>query len=64
MQEYRIHSRKWTHWVNIVHEALINTNNEKYFFEFECTPIDIVVWHYADHTKNKPNYAELCEAEL
>ena len=64
MREYRIHSNKWHKWVNIVHEALVDENGEKYFFEFECTPIDIEVWHYADQTRSKPNYAELCEAEL
>jgi len=29
IKEYRIHSGDWTHWVNIVHEALVNTSGRK-----------------------------------
>ena len=59
IKEYRIHSREWTHWVNIVHEAICKDDGEKRFYQEACNPIDIAVWHYAKHREN--NYMELCE---
>ena len=63
MQEYRVHSKKWHRWINIVHEALVNESGDKYFYEFNCIPIDIAVYHYGDH-HNQKTYAALCEREL
>lgn len=63
IKEYRIHSKQWHKYVNIVHEALINEAGEKRFFRDFTTPVDITVWHYPDLSKNR-NYAELCEEEL
>ena len=63
IKEYRIHSKQWYKYINIVHEALINEAGEKMFFRNFTTPVDITVWHYPDLSKNR-NYAELCEKEL
>lgn len=63
IDEYRIHSKDWYKWKNIVHESLINYKEEKYFYIETCTPIDITVWHYPKDNK-KTNYMELCEADL
>lgn len=63
IQEYRIHSKDWIKYENIVHEALINRAGEKQFLRINCTPINIQVWHFPDKNK-KRNYAELCEANL
>ncbi len=63
MKEYRIHSKNWKTWINIVHEALINNFGEKTFYVETSTPVDITVWHY--NTKiGKTNYMELCEQDL
>ncbi len=65
MLEYRVHSRKWQRWINVVHEALVNEYGDKYFFDFDCTPMDIVVWHLTNHRDfHHHNYSELCENEL
>lgn len=61
--EYRIHSKDWNHYKNIVHEALYNTKEEKFFYQGFCTQIPIVVWHYPKKNK-KTNYLELCEQDL
>lgn len=61
--EYRIHSRKWNHYKNIVHEAIYNDMEQKEFFVEICTPIDITVWHYPKKDK-VTHYAELCEEDL
>ena len=63
IKEYRIHSREWTHWINIVHEAICKDDGEKRFYMESCHPMDIAVWHYAKKDK-KTNYMELCEADL
>ena len=63
IKEYRIHSREWTHWVNIVHEAIVKDNGEKRFYMDACNPVDIAVWHYAKKDK-QTNYMELCERDL
>ena len=63
IKEYRIHSGDWTHWVNIVHEALVNTSGRKQFYIETCTPVDIEVWHFPDRSKKK-SYVELCEQDL
>lgn len=62
IKEYRIHSREWVHWINIVHEAITTESGDKRFFMESCNPIDIEVWHYAKHQKT--NYCELCEQDL
>ena len=62
IKEYRIHSKEWTHWINIVHEAIVKENEEKRFFIETCTPINITVWHYSKHQET--NYCELCEQDL
>ena len=62
IKEYRIHSKNWHKWVNIVHEALVNQVGNKQFYIETCTPIDITVWHYSEHKEN--NYMELCEQDL
>ena len=62
IKEYRIHSKEWTHWVNIVHEAICTDTGEKRFYMESCNPVDIEVWHYAKNIKK--NYAELCEEDL
>ena len=62
IKEYRIHSREWTHWINIVHEAICKDDGEKRFYMEACNPADIVVWHYSKHREN--NYMELCEQDL
>ena len=61
--EYRIHSKAWIKWKNIVHEALIKRTGEKTFYIDTCTPVDIEVWHYPEKNK-KTNYMELCEQDL
>ena len=61
--EYRIHSRKWNHYKNIVHEAIYNDMEQKEFYVEICTPIDITVWHYPKQNK-VTHYAELCEEDL
>ena len=61
--EYRIHSKEWNKWVNIVHEALINVKGQKQFYIETCTHIDITVWHYPKENKST-EYMELCEADL
>lgn len=63
MEEFRVHSRKWYKWINVVHEALINYKGTKYFPYNETTPLHFVVWHYPKKTK-EVNYAELCEEHL
>jgi hypothetical protein len=63
IKEYRIHSREWTHWINIVHEAIVKDNGEKRFYMDACNPVDIAVWHYAKKGK-QTNYMELCERDL
>ena len=60
IKEYRIHNKKWTHWENVVHEALINDKGEKQFYIESCTPIDITVWHYPKDNKEQ-DYVALCE---
>ena len=62
IKEYRIHSKEWTHWINIVHEAICKDDGEKRFYMEACHPVDIAVWHYAKHREN--NYLELCEEDL
>lgn len=64
MQEYRIHNKHWHKWVNIVHEALVDETGEKYFFDFDCTPMDITVWHLTSHRTEPHRYSQLCENEL
>ena len=61
--EYRLHSKKWNHYKNIVHEAIYNDMEQKEFFVEICTPIDITVWHYPKKDK-VTNYAALCEEDL
>jgi len=61
--EFRIHTKEWDHYVNIVHENLVRRNNDKYFIYENCTKIPIIVWHYPRENK-KTQYAELCEKEL
>lgn len=61
--EYRIHSKSWTTWVNIVHEAITTPSGRKQFYVETCTPIDIVVWHYPTK-EGHTNYMELCEQDL
>ena len=61
--EYRVHSKDWDHWENIVHEALVNGFGRKQFYIETCTPMDITVWHYP-HKDGATNYMELCEADL
>ena len=63
IKEYRIHSKYWDHWENIVHEALVNKMGIKQFYIETSTPMNITVWHYPQEDK-KTNYAELCEADL
>jgi len=60
INEFRIHSKKWHKYINIVHEALVDENDEKKFLIDICTPISIAVWHYPKADK-KTNYLELCE---
>lgn len=60
IDEFRIHSKFWDHWENIVHEALYNKCGEKHFYFDICTPIDITVWHYSQGEKTDL-YIELCE---
>lgn len=63
MQEYRIHSRFWNHWKNVVHESLYNDWEQKDFLAEQCTPVNITVWHFP--TKSGPtNYADLCELDI
>ena len=62
IKEYRIHSKQWDHWENIVHEALVNIYGQKQFYIETCSPVDIAVWHYSAHKEN--NYMELCEEDL
>ena len=61
--EYRIHSKAWYKWINIVHEALINRTGKKTFYIDTCNPVDIEVWHLPEKNK-KTNYMELCEQDL
>ena len=63
IKEYRIHSKEWTHWENIVHECIVKDDGERRFYQDICTPVDIEVWHYPKGSK-QVDYAELCEAEL
>lgn len=63
IQEYRIHSKDWYKWINIVHEALINHAGQKQFLIDVTTPVDIIVWHYPTK-QGKTNYVELCEEDL
>ena len=62
IKEYRIHSREWTHWINIVHEAICKDDGEKRFYMEACHKVDIAVWHYSK--KRDTNYMELCEQDL
>lgn len=62
IKEYRLHSKEWTHWVNIVHEAICKDDGEKRFYMEACNPVDIAVWHYSKKREN--NYMELCEEDL
>lgn len=58
--EYRIHSKFWYKYENLVHEGLVNKLEQKMFYIQTCTKIPIEVWHYP--IKNKQtNYMELCE---
>lgn len=61
--EYRIHSKAWYKWINIVHEALIDRTGKKTFYLDTCNPVDIEVWHLPEKNK-KTNYMELCEQDL
>ena len=61
--EYRIHSKAWMKYENIVHEALINAAGRKQFYIETCTEIPITVWHYPNKT-GQTNYMELCEKDL
>ena len=63
IQEFRIHSKKWHKYVNVVHEALVNELGEKMFLLDSCTSIPIEVWHYPKQNK-ETNYLELCEYDL
>ena len=63
INEFRIHSKRWHKYINIVHEALVDENGEKTFLMETCTPILIAVWHYPKLNK-KTNYLELCEKDL
>lgn len=63
IKEYRIHSKDWSQWENVVHEALINKAGEKYFYIQDTSNADIQVWHYPNKQRNK-NYIELCEEDL
>ena len=63
MEEFRVHSRKWHTWINVVHEALINDSKNKYFNYSISTPLHFVVWHYP-HKEKQVDYAELCERHL
>ena len=63
IKEYRLHTKYWDHWENIVHEALVNKMGIKQFYMETSTPTNITVWHYPDKTKQK-NYVELCEEDL
>lgn len=63
IKEYRIHSREWTHWINIVHEAICKDDGEKRFYMESCHQVPIAVWHYAKKGK-QTNYMELCEEDL
>ena len=63
INEFRIHSKEWHKYINIVHEALVDENDNKMFLLQTCTPIPIAVWHYPKENK-KTNYLELCEQDL
>lgn len=63
IHEYRIHSKEWHTWVNIVHEAITTTSGRKQFYIETCTPMDITVWHYPTK-ESLTNYMELCERDL
>lgn len=63
IQEFRLHSKFWDHYKNIVHEAIYNKAEEKIFYIQTCTPVDIAVWHYPKKDK-KTNYLELCEKDI
>ena len=58
--EYRIHSKFWYKYDNLVHEGLVNKAGEKMFYVQNCTPINIEVWHFPKKNK-QTNYMELCE---
>lgn len=62
IKEYRIHSKAWNHWVNIVHEAICLESGEKHFYADDCIKVDIAVWHYPK--QKTTNYMELCEQDL
>ena len=62
IKEYRLHNKEWTHWVNIVHEAICKEDGEKRFYMESCNKVPITVWHYSKHKEN--NYLELCEEDL
>ena len=64
IEEFRVHSKEWSSWKNIVHEALINHKGTKYFLRETCTPLDIEVWHYPKEENKSIFYAELCEQNL
>ena len=63
INEFRIHSKEWHKYINIVHEALVDENDNKMFLLQTCIPIPIAVWHYPKENK-KTNYLELCERDL
>lgn len=63
IQEFRVHSKEWTHWENVVHEAIVKDSGQRQFFMETCTPLGIEVWHYPKKTK-EVDYATLCEQEL
>ena len=63
IDEYRIHSKEWPRWENIVHEALVHVSGRKQFYVETCTPIDITVWHYPTK-QGQTNYMDLCEEDL
>ena len=62
IKEYRLHSKDWVRWVNIVHEAIVKEDGQKRFYMEACNPVDIQVWHYSKKREN--NYMELCEEDL
>lgn len=61
--EFRIHSKKWSHYENIVHEVIVTDFGQKMFDIQECIPMEIEVWHFPKQNK-KTNYLQLCEEEL
>ena len=52
IKEYRLHSKDWVRWVNIVHEAIVKEDGQKRFYMEACNPVDIQVWHYSKKREN------------